>query len=210
MSVVIDGDLVVVPPNGSVPKVCLRCGTKKGLAYQTVTFAEQSSAATGGAIGGACGATLVALGRQNAMFYWVGGAICVVVLALLVRQAQHAPKVEVEVPFCAACDAELRAIRSRWRSMGAVMLALVAVTAVLAIMEMWTVAAAGLVLVLLFTIWVSKQRFGDHFLRADRVTEGFVWIRGVGPNALKRLTKRAERRALAASPVVASFSPRGE
>ncbi len=210
MSVVVDGDLLVVPPNVSVPKICLRCGTKKELTFQPVTFAEQTNAMAGGAVGGAFGATLVALGRQNQVLYLVGGAVGLVVIGLMVRQAQNAPKVEVDVPLCGACDAELRTIRTRWRTMGGLMLGLVAVTAVLAIMEAWLFAGVSLLAVVVFTLWVARQKFAEQFLRADRVTEGFVWIRGVGPNALKRLTKRAERRALAASPVVASFSPRGE
>ena len=208
MSFIVEGDLLVVPPNAPLPKICLRCGTKKALTYQPITFAVQSSATTGGAVGGAVGATLAALGRQNTIFYLIGGVVVLGVIGLVIHQAQRADKVEVDGPFCATCEDELRAIRVQWRAMGGVILALVAISLVTATMTLWLFAAAGLVAALLMSVWVGTRKYPQNFLRADRVVEGFVWIQGVGPNALKRLAKRAEARVARAQPASEpAFSP---
>ena len=56
--VLVDGTLLVVPPEVQLPARCLRCGTRKQVHYHPSTFVEGSNAAgSSGGVGGALGAT---------------------------------------------------------------------------------------------------------------------------------------------------------
>jgi hypothetical protein len=210
VSAFVEGELVVVPPDGVLPPICVRCGARHDLTSTPSTFLQGTSGSAGGAIGGAIGAGIAAMGRQAAVLYLLGVVVIVVVIALLVREQASAPKVTLDLPLCGTCERELAAVRLTWRGLGGAILILLALAVVLALLEVFLGAGLALAGSIGCTLYVHSRKFPDQFVRAERVDRGFVWLRGFGDRARKRIDKaarRAHRVAASGAPAEPSFIP---
>ena len=208
----VEGELVVVPPDGRLPPICVRCGARHDLTATSSTFVHGTSGSAGGAIGGAIGASTVAMGKQATALYLVGAVVILVVIALLVREQANAPKVTLDVPLCATCERDLAAVRRTWRALGVVILVLVALAVVLVLLKVYVGAGLALIGALGCTFYVASRKFPEQFVHAERIDRGFVWLRGFGERARKRIDKSAKRVRRAAeaageSTSEPSFSP---
>jgi hypothetical protein len=206
----VEGELVVVPPDGRLPPICVRCGARHDLTTTPSTFAHTTTSSAGGAIGGAIGAGTVAMGRQATVLYLVGAVVIVVVIAFLVRESANAPKVTLDLPLCGRCEMELGAVRRTWRAFGAAVIGLVVAALVLVLLKAFLVAGLAFAAMLGLTFYVNSRKFGEQFVRADRIDRGFVWLRGFGERARKRIdkaAKRAQKAAASDADVEPSFTP---
>jgi hypothetical protein len=210
MNAMVEGELVVVPPDGVLPPICVRCGARHDLTSTPSTFVHGTTGSAGGAVGGAIGAGVAAMGRQSTVLYLVGGIVIVVVIALLVREQSRAPKVTLDLPLCGVCERELAAVRRTWRGLGGAILVLLALALVLALLQVFVGAGLAVVGMIGCTLYIHSRKFPEQFVRAERVDRGFVWLRGFGERARKRIDKaarRARRAAASESPAEPSFTP---
>ena len=194
--VLVDGSLLVVPPEVQLPARCLRCGTRKQVHYHPSTFMEGSNAAgSSGAAGGAVGATFVALGRQSQLFYVLGGVVALFIVGLLLYHSAKSPKVTLELPSCERCTEELAQVRSAWRRWGLIIVGCLGAALVAALMKQLLLIGLTVTALIGALLYTHKQAFADKFIRAQRVQTGWVWLMGVSPKTLDKLAKRAKSTA---------------
>lgn len=198
------GELLVVPVDARLPKVCLKCGARKEITRRPHTYAVGSGGQAAGSAGAIGGVVLAQALRSVERWIAVSVFAAVVAGAAIAGWLMHraAQKVELALPLCATCDAawtEAESTRNK---------ALIALGAAFATLAVGWGLASGPVLVAggvlfvvpLVALWAAAPI--KRLVRAMAVTKDTVSLAVDGPIAdeiVRRAARRAERSATPAA-----------
>lgn len=192
------GALLVVPEGARIPKVCLKCGAKKGVVRREQTFvvgAMGKSSPWLGAVVGVGAASMIRnlfredLGLQVLAIVVICAVAAVVALALNAA----ARKVTLSLPLCAEHDAAIElARRRRVPVLAGLGLALALGLGGMA-GESVMVAVLGVALLILVVVAARAMRMNEAWVHAGAVTDDHVALR-VDPAVAKSIAERAEKR----------------